>query len=91
VPSFEDSAIREIQIAERNHDFRVSEDCLLSFETQYRIRCFRERLTIDIPGEIEAICKSLFSRQCTLSTVEPEIERLKFVERSELCADEDFR
>jgi hypothetical protein len=48
-----------MQIARGNSRFRVSGDFLLGFDGQSLIRYLGEGLEIEIPGEVEAICRRL--------------------------------
>jgi hypothetical protein len=60
-PAFVRSAISEFRIAEDNQHFRISDDCLLSLDRRFLIRYFGEASVLDIPREVEVICKAAFA------------------------------
>jgi hypothetical protein len=68
--AFRDSGICAIRVCEGNRHFRVSGDCLLSFDGRYLVQYFGRDGNARIDREVEVVCRKAFRLYPKISTIE---------------------
>jgi hypothetical protein len=72
--AFSGSGIREIRVADGNRHFRVSENCLVSFDRQVPVHYLGRDRRIRVPRAIEVISKHAVALHRDISNIECESE-----------------